>query len=79
VKIKTLLQELSKYDENEEILVLYFDRESTQDYLEQELTDTQWAKTVEKVEAIPMAEINYISETINEQAEKVLREGRVSK
>jgi hypothetical protein len=79
VKIKTLLQELSKYDENEEILVLYFDRESTQDYLEQEITDTQWAKTVEKVEAIPMAEINYISETINEQAEKVLREGRVSK
>jgi tRNA(Ser,Leu) C12 N-acetylase TAN1 len=79
VKIKTLLQELSKYDENEEILVLYFDRESTQDYLEQEITDTQWAKTVEKVEAIPMAEINYISETINEQAEKILREGRVSK
>jgi tRNA(Ser,Leu) C12 N-acetylase TAN1 len=79
VKIKTLLQELSKYDENEEILVLYFDKESTQDYLEQELTDTQWAQTVEKVEAIPMAEINYISETINEQAEKVLREGRVSK
>jgi tRNA(Ser,Leu) C12 N-acetylase TAN1 len=79
VKIKTLLQELSKYEENEEILVLYFDKESTQDYLEQELTDTQWAQTVEKVEAIPMAEINYISETINEQAEKVLREGRVSK
>jgi hypothetical protein len=79
VKIKTLLQELSKYEENEEILVLYFDRESTQDYLEQELTDTQWAQTVEKVEAIPMEEINYISETINEQAEKVLREERVSK
>jgi tRNA(Ser,Leu) C12 N-acetylase TAN1 len=79
VKIKTLLQELSKYEENEEILVLYFDKESTQDYLEQELTDTQWAQTVKKVEAIPMAEINYISETINEQAEKVLREGRVSK
>ena len=79
MKVAKLIEELKNYNENEEILVLYFDRESTVDYLEQEITPEQWATTVARVEAIPMAEINYISETINEEAEKVLREGRVSK
>ena len=79
MKVAKLIEELKNYNENEEILVLYFDKESTTDYLEQEITPEQWAKTVARVEAIPMAEINYISDTINEEAEKVLREGRVSK
>jgi len=76
MKVKELIKQLKNYDRNEEILVLYFDKESTEDYLEQTLTADQWARTVEQVEKIEMPEINYIGETINDQAEKVLREGR---
>ena len=78
MKVKELIKQLKNYDRNEEILVLYFDKESTEDYLEQTLTADQWARTVEQVERIEMPEIDYIGETINEQAEKVLREGRKS-
>jgi hypothetical protein len=76
MKVKELIKQLKNYDRNEEILVLYFDKESTEDYLEQTLTADQWARTVEQVEKIEMPEIDYIGETINDQAEKVLREGR---
>jgi hypothetical protein len=76
MKVKELIKQLKNYDRNEEILVLYFDKESTEDYLEQTLTADQWARTVEQVERIEMPEIDYIGETINDQAEKVLREGR---
>jgi hypothetical protein len=78
MKVKELIKQLKNYDRNEEILVLYFDKESTEDYLEQTLTADQWARTVEQVERIEMPEIDYIGETINDQAEKVLREGRKS-
>lgn len=78
MKVKELIKQLKNYNRNEEILVLYFDKESTEDYLEQTLTADQWAKTVEQVEKIEMPEIDYIGETINDQAEKVLREGRKS-
>ena len=78
MKVKELIKQLKNYNRNEEILVLYFDKESTEDYLEQTLTADQWARTVEQVERIEMPEIDYIGETINDQAEKVLREGRKS-
>ena len=78
MKVKELIKQLKNYDRNEEILVLYFDKESTEDYLEQTLTADQWARTVEQVERIEMPDIDYIGETINDQAEKVLREGRKS-
>jgi hypothetical protein len=78
MKVKELIKQLKNYNRNEEILVLYFDKESTEDYLEQTLTADQWARTVEQVEKIEMPEIDYIGETINDQAEKVLREGRKS-
>ncbi len=78
MKVKELIKQLKNYERNEEILVLYFDKESTEDYLEQTLTADQWARTVEQVEKIEMPEIDYIGETINDQAEKVLREGRKS-
>ena len=46
MKVAKLIEELKNYNENEEILVLYFDKESTADYLEQEITPEQWATTV---------------------------------
>lgn len=78
MKVEKLLKELEEYKNDEEIIVLYFDKVAVTDYLEQEITPEQWAKTVEKVEAIPMAEIHEIFDTITEQAEEVLRDGRTS-
>ena len=78
MKVENLRLELTNYENDEEIIVLYFDKVAVTDHLEQEITPEQWAKTVEKVEAIPMAEIHEIFDTITEQAEKVLRDGRTS-
>lgn len=78
MKVEKLLKELEEYKNDEEIIVLYFDKVAVTDYLEQEITPEQWAKTVEKVESIPMAEIHEIFDTITEQAEKVLREERAN-
>lgn len=78
MKVENLRLELANYENDEDIIVLYFDKVAVTDYLEQEITPDQWARTVEKVEAIPMAEIHEIFDTITEQAEKVLREGRTS-
>jgi hypothetical protein len=78
MKVEKLLKELEEYKNDEEIIVLYFDKVAVTDYLEQEITPEQWAKTVEKVESIPMAEIHEIFDTITEQAEEVLREERTS-
>ena len=79
MKVKNLRLELTNYENDEDIIVLYFDKEGVSDHLEQEITPEQWAKTVEKVEAIPMAEIHEIFDTITEQAEEVLREERTNK
>ena len=68
MKVEKLLKELEEYKNDEEIIVLYFDKVAVTDYLEQEITPEQWAKTVEKVESIPMAEIHEIFDTITEQA-----------
>ena len=78
MKVGKLRMELTNYENDEDIIVLYFDKEGVSDHLEQEITPDQWARTVEKVEAIPMAEIHEIFDTITEQAEKVLREGRAN-
>ena len=78
MKVEKLLKELEEYKNDEEIIVLYFDKEGVSDHLEQEITPEQWAKTVEKVESIPMAEIHEIFDTITEQAEEVLREERAN-
>lgn len=79
MKVEKLLKELEEYKNDEEIIVLYFDKVAVTDHLEQEITPEQWAKTVEKVEAIPMAEIHEIFDTITEQAEEVLQEERTNK
>ena len=78
MKVEKLLKELEEYKNDEEIIVLYFDKVAVTDHLEQEITPEQWAKTVEKVEAIPMAEIHEIFDTITEQAEEVLQEERAN-
>ena len=78
MKVEKLLKELEEYKNDEEIIVLYFDKVAVTDHLEQEITPEQWEKTVEKVEAIPMAEIHEIFDTITEQAEEVLREERAN-
>ena len=78
MKVEKLLKELEEYKNDEEIIVLYFDKVAVTDHLEQEITPEQWAKTVEKVEAIPMAEIHVIFDTITEQAEEVLQEERAN-
>ena len=76
MKVGNLRLELANYENDEDIIVLYFDKEGVSDHLEQKITPEEWAKTVEKVEAIPMAEIHEIFDTITEQAEKVLRKER---
>ena len=78
MKVGNLRLELANYENDEDIIVLYFDKEGVSDHLEQEITPDQWARTVEKVETIPMAEIHEIFDTITEQAEKVLREERAN-
>jgi hypothetical protein len=76
VKVKELMKQLEIYGQEDEILVLYFDKETTEEHHEQEITDQQWGEIVSRVENTTMPEIDYIRETIDEQTEQVLREGR---
>lgn len=76
MKVKELIEQLKIYGQDDEILVLYFDKETTQDYHEQEITDQQWTEIVNKIEGMPMREIDYIREAIDQETEQVLRQGR---
>jgi hypothetical protein len=76
VKVKELLEQLKEYNKEDSLLVLYFDKDGTESYHEQEITTQQWEEIVSRVENTTMPEIDYIRETIDETTEQVLREGR---
>jgi len=42
MKVKYLIEQLKKYNPDDEIVVAYWDREWYQDQLELEMTDEQW-------------------------------------
>ena len=77
MKVKELKAQLESYKDNDDLLVLYWDKDFADNYAQGvsgELSPEQWAKVVSQVESIQMLQIDDIGDYITEAVDEVTRE-----
>ena len=72
MKVKDLIEQLSAYDKETELVVAYWDKETVEGYGSPELSETQWSLVVEDYEDGEWGWQSMAAETLVEIAEKVV-------
>jgi hypothetical protein len=77
MKVSKLIEQLKNYNENEEILVAYWDKSFADDYAQlagdrNEITSEQWATIVKQMEAGGDYDLDQIGDTIHATVERVV-------
>ena len=79
MKVKTLIEQLANYKDEDEILVAYWDKSHADSYVSMagdrdKITEEQWAKVVEEMdnEIAHEYDLHSIGEIINAKVEKIV-------